>query len=135
MWGRGTLATTRKFFAAMNSGDAAACARLMHENVRYVDSRGNAVEGIAVCTELLDRLFRCSGNSRIEVHSITPVATSALVRGRLVSQDPRLDGPVLWRVQVDGGLVRDVEAHRPDARATARLLMPDYLDRIPPAAA
>jgi hypothetical protein len=135
MWSRGTLPTTRKFFAALDSGDASACARLMHPEIQFVDTRGNAVDGAEFCTELLARMFRCSDDLHVEVDSIAPTGRSALVRGRMITADPRLAGEVLWRVQVDGGLVRSVESHRQDARSTARFLVPDFLGRGAVAAA
>ena len=101
----------------------------MHPDVRYIDTRGNAVDGLEICTELLARMFRRSEDLHIEVDSIAPAGRSALVRGRMISVDPRLAGEVLWRVQVDVGLVRAVESHRQDTRPTARLLVPEYLAR------
>ena len=126
MWGKGKVATARKFFAALGGGDAAACAMLLHPEVRYVDARGNTVEGREACTELLRRLF-ARGGVRIEVDSIADRGDYALARGRTLAGDDQLAGEVLWRIRTSGGLVGEVEAHRPDALPTARLLMPEYL--------
>jgi limonene-1,2-epoxide hydrolase len=129
MWGRGPLATTRKFFAALDSGDLGACARLMHPDIRFVDSRGNTIEGVAVCSEMLQRLFVRSAGFSLEVESMAPAGETTLVKGEMISADPRLAGQVLWRVKVEHGLVREVESHRADTRSTNRLLVPEYLDR------
>lgn len=128
MWGRGKVATTRKFFAALGSGDAKACAALLHPDVRYVDTRGNAVDGREACTELLRRLFLRGGGVRIELSSIADRGDYALARGRTRSGDEQIAGEVLWKVRTSGDLVSEVEAHRPDALPTARILMPEYLD-------
>ena len=127
MWGRGKVATTRRFFAALGSGDAAACAALLHPDARYIDSRGNAIEGREACVELLRRLFARGGGVRIAVDSIADRGDYAIARGRTATGDEQIAGEVLWKVKTSGDLVTDVEAHRPDALATARLLMPEYL--------
>jgi ketosteroid isomerase-like protein len=129
MWGRGKVATTRKFFAALGSGDAAACAALFHPEIRYVDARGNAVEGIEACTELLRRLFARGGGVRIAIDSIVDRGDYALARGRTKAGDEQIAGEVLWCVKTEGDRVVEVEAHRPDGLPTARLLMPEYLER------
>lgn len=128
MWGRGKVATTRKFFAALGSGDAKACAALLHADVRYIDTRGNAVEGREACTELLRRLFLRAEGVKIAVNSIADRGDYALARGRTQAADHQLAGEVLWKVRTAGKLVTEVEAHRYDAVPTARVLMPEYLE-------
>ena len=131
MWGRGKLATTRKFFAALGSADADACAALLHPEVRYIDTRGNAIEGREACAELLRRLFLRADGVKIAIDSIADRGDYALARGRTETTDPKLAGDVLWKVRTTGDLVSEVEAHRADAIATARVLMPDYLAAKP----
>jgi ketosteroid isomerase-like protein len=127
MWGRGKVATARKFFDALGAGDVPACAALLADDVRYIDTRGNAIEGREACVELLRRLF-ARGEVRIAVDSIAARAGYALARGRTVLKDEVLAGEVLWRIRTAGERIVEVEAHRPDALPTARLLMPEYLD-------
>ena len=126
MWGRGKVATARKFFAALGAGDIAACAALLADDVRYIDTRGNAIEGREACVELLRRLF-ARGEVRIAVGSIADRGGYALARGRTLLHDEMLAGEVLWRIRTQGQRIVEVEAHRPDALPTARVLMPEYL--------
>ena len=127
MWRKGTVAVTRKFFAAFADGDAAACAALFHPDIRYLDTRGNAIDGREACIELLRRLFAHGSGVRIEVDSIADRGGYTLARGRTASGDEHMAGEVLWRVRTAGGLITEVEAYRPDGLPTARLLMPEYL--------
>ena len=127
MWKAGKVATARKFFAALGSGDVAACAALLAADARYVDTRGNAIEGRDACVELLRRLF-ARGEVRIAVDSIADRGDYALARGRTLLHDEQLAGEVLWRIRTEGERIVEVEAHRPDALPTARVLMPEYLD-------
>ena len=127
MWRKGRIAVTRKFFAAFAAGEVAACAALFHPDIRYLDTRGNAIEGREACVELLRRLFAQAGGVRIEVDSIADRGEYALARGRTASGDEQMTGEVLWRVRTEGSLVSEVEAYRPDGLPTVRLLMPEYL--------
>lgn len=129
MWRAGPLKVTRRFLAAVEARDLAACGALMHDDFRYIDSRGNVLEGKAAGLELFERLMLFHGDSRIVVSSMTERRDCALIRGRVESSEERLAGESLWKLRVVKGLLCEIESHRFDTRPMARLLVPEILDR------
>jgi ketosteroid isomerase-like protein len=95
------------FNEAINARDLDGLARLMHEQHRFIDAAGSAVEGKAACAGAWRGFFAAFADYRNVVEQIRSGAGGAVrVVGRSECSTPALAGPALWLVVVEDGLVR-----------------------------
>jgi len=130
MWTRGPLKVAKRFLAAIEAHDLTACAALMHVDFRYIDSHGNVLEGKSAGLQLFALLMASHGESRLVVDSMSAFDDTVLIRARVDSPDPRLAGDALYKLKVERGLVVEIQSNRFDTRPTARLLLPEILERL-----
>jgi len=94
------------FNEAINARDLDGLARLMHEQHRFIDSAGTAVDGKAACVEAWRGFFDAFPDYRNVFEEIRSDAAGAVrVLGRSECSTPALAGPARWLVLVDDGLV------------------------------
>ena len=129
MWTPRPLKVARRFLAAVDAHDLAACAALLREDFRYIDSHGNVLEGKAAGLHMFELLMGSHRDSRIVVASMSAFNDTVLIRARVDSPDPRLAGEALYKLKVERGLLTQIESNRFDTRPTARLLLPEILER------
>ena len=94
------------FNEAINARDLDALARLMHEQHRFIDAAGTAVEGKAACVEAWRGFFNVFTDYRNVFEEIrSDTAGVVRVRGRSECSYRALAGPALWVALVEDGLV------------------------------
>src|SRR5262249_62070510 len=91
---------------AINGRDLDRLARLMHEQHRFIDSAGTAVEGKAACVEAWRGFFDAFPDYRNVFEEVRSDAAGAVrVLGRSECSTPALAGPALWLAVVEDGLL------------------------------
>lgn len=92
---------------AINAHDVTLLGALMHDEHRFVDSAGSTIEGRTACLEAWRGFFEAYPDHANVFEEVIGHPGEVAIRGHSVSPMPELDGPALWSVLVDGGLVAE----------------------------
>ena len=69
-----------------------------------------------------DREFRIqAGRPKVVLDSLDHTREEVLVRGHMDSDLPTINGPLMWRAEFDGNLIKRVEVTRPSELMSAPL--------------
>lgn len=99
---------------AMNSLDYDAMRSLMTDDAVIIDAGGRKMEGIEEILEA-DRAFReQAGRPQVVIDTLDHTREEVLVRGHMDSDLPTIHGPLMWRAEFDGNLIKRVEVTRPN---------------------
>jgi ketosteroid isomerase-like protein len=97
--------TVSRFNDHINSHDIDALAAAMTERHTFVDSIGRVVAGREKCLAAWQGFFAAFSDYRNVFEHIEVRGPDAVIAGRSVCSDARLNGPALWRAQVEDGRV------------------------------
>lgn len=98
---------------AMNTLDYDAIRGLMTEDAMVIDAGGRKMEGIEEILEA-DREFReQAGRPQVVVDTLDHTREEVLVRGHMDSPMREVAGPLMWRAEFEGNLIKRVEVTRP----------------------
>ena len=110
---KGREATVHAMVAAMNSLDYDAMRSLMTEDAVVVDAGGRRVEGLEAILKA-DREFReQAGRPEVVIDTLDHARDEVLVRAHMNSEMLEVAGPLMWRAQFEGSLIKWVEVTRP----------------------
>ena len=115
MFGRDCKSVAGRLIDAISSEDLASVERVLDDDVVYIDSVGDRIEGKAACMAAMRHMFSLDLQFRIKVESLAKVGTHVLVRGRCNSRDPSLNARCLWRIFVRNGKIAEYQSHRSDS--------------------
>ena len=90
----------RDFVAACNARDAAALARIIHDDVVFIDSRGGRLDGRRAMLEALDRVNDVAPDLRVVIDRASNLGDTALLSGRSLTSNPDLACDTQWRAVV-----------------------------------
>ena len=110
-----------RFNDAINARDIEALVALMTDDHRFVDTGGDAFEGIDRCREIWAGFFSAFPDYRNHVETVTEKDGHVVITGRSTCADARLAGPALWSVIITGGLVREWRVHEDTPQRRVKL--------------
>ena len=111
MFGRDPYRVSRLFVDAVNARDIAAIDPMIHEDCRFIDSRGYRLEGRELCLEVMGRFFEVEPEYRIHVETMSRSGEDVLLRGHVTARDPRLRLATLWRARSDEQQMREWQGY------------------------
>ncbi|MXO67350.1 nuclear transport factor 2 family protein [Pelagerythrobacter marinus] len=110
---------------ALNARDADRVDALLDEHVRYVDSRGEWIEGRRNFATATRRLFELDPDYKLHDMKIVMHEGDVLLKGRASAREERLSHDTLWRARAEGGKLTHWQSYGEDSPALARILMPE----------
>ncbi|WP_338446339.1 nuclear transport factor 2 family protein [Pelagerythrobacter marensis] len=119
------IRVVKSYVAAMNSRDAERVDALLDEHVRYVDSRGEWIEGRENVATATRRLFELDPEYKMHDMTIVMHEGDVLLKGRTSACEERLAHDTLWRARARGGKLTHWQSYGEDSPALARILMPE----------
>ncbi len=95
----------RRYVALLNARDSEGIAALLHPDCRFIDSRGEWIDGrdnVALATE---RFFALEPRFVLTADSVIPHKGEVLLRGTTSAERPELRTDILWRARVEQRLL------------------------------
>lgn len=89
-----------RFIRDFDKRDMAAAVAATHPEIAYIDSQAHRIVGREAVSALMQRLVSHEPSYHHQIDNCTPFRGDVLMRGRVLCDNPMLEGPTLWRVQV-----------------------------------
>lgn len=115
----------RRYLAAMNARDAEQIEALLDERIRYVDSRGEWIEGRENVATATRRFFDLEPDYKLHDMKIVMHEGDVLLKGHASAREERLAHDTLWRARTRRGKLVHWQSYGEDSPALARILMPE----------
>lgn len=93
----------KRYVALLNARDRDGIAALLHANCRFVDSRGEWIDGHDNIVLATDRFFALEPRFVLTADSVVQHQGEVLLRGSTSAERPELRTDMLWRARVDHG--------------------------------
>lgn len=119
------IKVVRKYLAAMNARDADRVEALLDERIRFVDSRGEWIDGRENVATATRRFFDLEPNYKLHDMKIVMHEGDVLLRGHASACEERLSHDTLWRARTRRGKLVYWQSYGEDSPALVRLLMPE----------
>lgn len=119
------IRVVRRYLAAMNARDAERVETLLDEHVRYVDSRGEWIQGRDNVATATRRFFALEPSYNLHDMTIVMHDGDVLLKGKASASEERLTHDTLWRARTRKGKVVHWQSYGDDSPALARILMPE----------
>lgn len=119
------IRVVRRYLAAMNARDAERVESLLDERIRFVDSRGEWIEGRENVATATRRFFELEPNYNMHDMQIVMHDGDVLLKGRASASEERLTHDTLWRARTRRGKLLHWQSYGEDSLALARILMPE----------
>ncbi len=101
-WGsRKRETVVKRYIDAMNRQSVNDIAVLLADNVRFIDARGDWIEGRPDVLLAAQRLFALDPALRIDVEQMTPHGSFVLLRGQTRGSLEMFNQRMLWRAMVE----------------------------------
>lgn len=127
---RRPVKVARKYVAAVNARDVQGVASLLADECRYVDSRGDWIDGRENVLTATRRFFELEENFRFEDTEMVLHDGDVLIRGSTSADDPRLAQDTLWRARVEDGKIAHWQSFGAgEPVALVRILMPEIAQK------
>ena len=118
---KGREASVHALVESMNTLDYDSMRRIMSDDAVIIDAGGRKMEGIEEILEA-DREFReQAGRPQVVIDTLDHTREEVLVRGHMDSKLREVAGPLMWRAEFDGNLIKRVEVTRPNELMSAPL--------------
>ncbi len=115
----------RDYIDAVNARDADRVDALLADDCRFVDSRGEWLEGRANVVEATRNFFELERNFRWHDMKFAMHNGDVLMRGRATADDARLAQDTLWQARVSDGKITHWQSFGAgDPVALVRILLP-----------
>lgn len=111
-WRRSNRRTVELFIEAMNARDVAGLKQLLVEDFLYLDTASSRIEGRDAFLETLGKFWDLVPDTSVRLDSFTAVGDDVLVKGGLVSADPKYAADSLWQAGFAGELMCRLQAFR-----------------------
>ena len=105
----------RRYVASLNARDLAAIADMLHPVARFVDSRGEWIEGRDNLVCATERFFAFEPGFFLTADSIVKHRGEILLRGSTAAVRPELRTDILWRARVDAGKLAFWQSYGPSS--------------------
>lgn len=119
------IRVVRRYLAAMNARDADKVESLLADDVRYVDSRGDWIEGRDNVAAATRRFFELEPKYNLHDMKIVMHEGEVLLKGRASAEEERLTHDTLWRARTRKNKLTHWQSYGEDSPALARILMPE----------
>ena len=119
------IRVVKRYVAALNARDAERIEALLDDHIRFVDSRGDWIEGRDNVATATRRFFDLEPNFQLHDVKIVMHAGEVLLKGRVSAQEERLTHDTLWRARTRRGKLSHWQSYGEDSPALARILMPE----------
>jgi len=119
------IKVVRQYLAAMNARDAEQVEALLDERIRFVDSRGEWIEGRENVATATRRFFDLEPDYKLHDMKIVMHEGDVLLKGRASAREERLAHDTLWRARTRRGKLVHWQSYGEDSPALVRILMPE----------
>ena len=119
------IRVVKRYVAALNARDAERIEALLDDHIRFVDSRGDWIEGRDNVATATRRFFDLEPNFQLHDVKIVMHAGEVLLKGRVSAQAERRTHDTLWRARTRRGKLSHWQSYGEDSPALARILMPE----------
>ena len=109
----------------MNARDADKVESLLADDVRYVDSRGEWIQGRDNVAAATRRFFDLEPSYNLHDMTIVMHDGEVLLKGRASAQEERLTHDTLWRARTRKNKLTHWQSYGEDSPALARILLPE----------
>lgn len=92
-----------RYVAALNARDSGKIAYLLADDVRFVDSHGEWIEGREQVIDATERFFAMEKNFHLDADSTIERNGEVLMQGSTRADDPSLRHDTLWKARVIKG--------------------------------
>jgi hypothetical protein len=101
---------------AVNRRDWEALRRLLHNDFEYFDRDGNRVASPEGFIAALQGLLQIAPDFRLELDACRSVGSRVVMRGRTVSENPRIRSESVWRMVTRRGRIHCLESYHANER-------------------
>lgn len=133
MFGFGSKAAenvVRRYVVLLNARDRDGIADLLHPACRFVDSRGEWIDGRETALRATDNFFALEPRFELTIDSVVKHEGEVLLRGVTSAHRPELRTDILWRARVKEGKLILWQSYGPSSSLhLARILAGDLAQR------
>ncbi|WP_374406097.1 nuclear transport factor 2 family protein [Pelagerythrobacter sp.] len=119
------IRVVQRYLAAMNARDADKVESLLADDIRFVDSRGEWIDGRENVATATRRFFDLEANYAMHDMQIVMHDGDVLLKGTASADEERLTHDTLWRARTRKNKIVHWQSYGEDSPALARILMPE----------